>query len=54
VRFEGRGLLARCLQHETDHTNGIVFGDRLANRARKKLYKESEKAADDFPPGWPA
>ncbi|MGH3506270.1 MAG: peptide deformylase [Nocardioidaceae bacterium] len=54
VHYEGRGFLARCLQHETDHTNGIVFGDRIANRARKKLYKEADKAAEDFPPGWPA
>ena len=35
VAFEGDGLLARCLQHETDHTVGRVFGDRLNNRARK-------------------
>src|SRR6266540_3363810 len=25
VTFEGSGLVARCLQHETDHTQGIVF-----------------------------
>jgi peptide deformylase len=54
VTYAGRGFLARCLQHETDHTEGIVFGDRLATRARKKLYKEAEKAASDFPDGWPA
>ncbi|MDO9495996.1 MAG: peptide deformylase, partial [Nocardioides sp.] len=29
VTFSGDGLLARCLQHETDHTLGTVFGDRL-------------------------
>src|SRR5688572_23972019 len=29
VRFAGDGLLARCLQHETDHCQGRVFGDRL-------------------------
>ena len=33
VAYEGDGLLARCLQHETDHTYGTVFGDRLSNRA---------------------
>ncbi|MBE3557085.1 MAG: peptide deformylase [Firmicutes bacterium] len=26
---EGNGLLARALQHETDHLNGILFVDRL-------------------------
>ena len=32
VEVVGTGLLARCLQHETDHLNGMVFGDRLAGR----------------------
>ena len=54
VEFEGTGLLARCLQHETDHTLGTVFGDRLPTRARKKLRKQMEAAADDYPPTWPA
>jgi peptide deformylase len=54
VRFEGDGLLARCLQHETDHTNGTVFGDRLSAKARKRLAKQHDKAAEEFPPGWPA
>jgi peptide deformylase len=53
VVFEGSGLFARCLQHETDHTFGIVFGDRLNNRARKKLRKEMEDAAEDYPGQWP-
>ena len=54
VSFEGDGLLARCLQHETDHTNGTVFGDRLPTKARKKLQKQHDKAADDYPLDWPA
>lgn len=54
VHFEGDGLLARCLQHETDHTAGTVFGDRVATKARKRLQKQHDKAAKDFPPGWPA
>lgn len=53
VHFEGDGLLARCLQHETDHTVGTVFGDRLATKALKKLQKAHDKAADDYPPEWP-
>jgi peptide deformylase len=53
VTFEGDGLLARCLQHETDHTTGRVFGDRLAAKLRKKLQKLHDKAAPDFPAGWP-
>ncbi len=54
VSYSGTGLLARCLQHEADHLQGTVFGDRLSTRQRKKLFKEAEKYADDFPPGWPA
>lgn len=53
VTYEGTGLLARCLQHETDHTMGTVFGDRVPNRAMKKLRKQMEAAADDYPPTWP-
>jgi peptide deformylase len=54
VRYSGTGLLARCLQHETDHCQGTVFGDRLNKRAFKKLQKQREAAAADYPPGWPA
>ncbi len=53
VLFEGEGLLARCLQHETDHTHGTVFADRISAKARKKLQKAQEKTADDFPAAWP-
>ena len=54
VTFSGDGLLARCLQHETDHLMGTVFGDRISAKSRKKLQKAHDKAADDFPKGWPA
>ncbi|MCW2797214.1 MAG: peptide deformylase [Nocardioides sp.] len=54
VTFSGNGLLARCLQHETDHTRGTVFGDRLSTKLRKKLQKAHDKAADEYPEGWPA
>ena len=54
VHFEGDGLLARCLQHETDHTLGTVFGDRLPTKARKRLQKQHDKAAEEYPLTWPA
>jgi peptide deformylase len=53
VEVTATGLLARCLQHETDHLNGIVFGDRLSGRARKKLYSLHQDAADLYPDDWP-
>jgi peptide deformylase len=37
LRVEGAGLLARCLQHETDHLNGMLFIDRLSAKARRKV-----------------
>ncbi|MDI6908308.1 peptide deformylase [Nocardioides sp.] len=54
VAFSGDGLLARCLQHETDHTRGTVFGDRLSTKLRKRLQKEHDRAVEDYPPEWPA
>ncbi|MDO5683908.1 MAG: peptide deformylase [Propionibacteriaceae bacterium] len=53
ISIEGTGLFARCLQHETDHLNGIVFGDRLSGRARKKLYAQHEELADRYLEDWP-
>lgn len=53
VTFSGNGLLARCLQHETDHTMGTVFGDRVSTKARKKLQKQHDEQAEDFPADWP-
>jgi peptide deformylase len=53
VSYEGTGLLARCLQHETDHVYGTVFGDRLNKRARKKLFKEADRFAENYPSDWP-
>jgi len=53
VEFDGTGLLARCLQHETDHLFGTVFGDRIPERARKKLFKRHSELADRYPDDWP-
>jgi peptide deformylase len=54
VSYTGHGLLARCLQHETDHCDGTVFGDRLNRRSRKRLYKLADGSKDDYPEHWPA
>jgi len=53
VEVVGTGLLSRCLQHETDHLNGTVFGDRLSGRARKKLWALHEERAENYPDDWP-
>lgn len=38
--FETDGFLARVIQHETDHLNGILFVDRLSLLKRKLLAKK--------------
>ncbi|MFX4271186.1 peptide deformylase [Propionibacteriaceae bacterium Y1685] len=54
IELTGTGYFARCLQHETDHLNGMVFGDRLAARARRKLQQQHDKVAANYPDDWPA
>jgi peptide deformylase len=39
ITLEGSDLLARCVQHETDHLDGIVFIDRLDAQTRKEAMK---------------
>ena len=40
ILVEGSELLARALQHETDHLNGILFIDKLSAENRKLAMKE--------------
>ena len=35
VTVEGRDLLARCVQHEVDHLDGVMFIDRLDPETKK-------------------
>ena len=44
VRIAGSELLARAIQHETDHLDGILFIDRLDREARKAAMKEIREA----------
>jgi len=52
VQIEGSELLARCIQHETDHLDGILFIDRLDRPERKLALKAIREAdwAGDRPP----
>ncbi len=52
VEIEGSELLARCIQHETDHLDGILFIDRLDRATRKmalKAIREAEWAGGPVP-----
>ena len=44
VTLEGSGMLARCVQHETDHLDGVLFIDRLDPDQRKLAMKEIRAA----------
>lgn len=51
IQIEATGLLARALQHEVDHLNGILFIDRMSSAAKatlasrlKRLQKETQRA----------
>lgn len=41
VAVSGTGYLARCLQHECDHLDGLVFVDRLSARRRRRVLSEA-------------
>jgi peptide deformylase len=43
--IEAEGLLATCLQHEIDHTNGVLFIDRISKLKRDMVVKKFRKAA---------
>jgi len=37
IRVEGRGLLARAIQHELDHLEGVLFIEKAENIEQKEL-----------------
>jgi peptide deformylase len=43
--IEAAGLLATCLQHEIDHTNGVLFIDHISKLKRDRIVKKFTKAA---------
>ncbi|MYS21421.1 peptide deformylase [Streptomyces sp. DvalAA-14] len=52
VTVEGTERLARCIQHETDHLDGIIFIDRLDSALRKdalKAIREARWAGEQAP-----
>jgi peptide deformylase len=43
TRIEAAGLLSRCLQHENDHLDGVLFIDRISAIKRKMLLQKWKK-----------
>jgi peptide deformylase len=42
IEFRAGGLLARAVQHEADHLNGILFIDRMDRKTKNELRDELE------------
>ena len=51
--IEATGLLATCLQHEIDHTNGVLFIDYISKLKRDMVMKRFKKAAKKTEGGTP-
>jgi peptide deformylase len=49
VRIEATGMAARCLQHEVDHLEGVVYVDRLPEEERDRLLAEAAGPTGDLP-----
>ncbi|MEC8338270.1 MAG: peptide deformylase [Planctomycetota bacterium] len=43
IEGEFSGLLARAIQHETDHLDGILFIDRLVDLTKKQLQDDLDR-----------
>ena len=50
-KMKADGLLARCIQHEMDHLNGVLFVDRVTSKEdlSKELIKEGFDEKDVIP-----
>lgn len=47
IEFEATGLLARALQHEVDHLNGILFTDRVNSAARLSISRQLKRLREN-------
>ncbi len=45
-RLDAEGVLARVIQHEFDHLNGVLFIDHISDKKRQRLLKVYNKKAD--------
>lgn len=53
IEIEAEGYLARAIQHEADHLNGVLFTDRLSPLKRQFLRRSlDELARGEIPEGY--
>ena len=48
MNFEASGHLARVLQHENDHLDGVMFIDRLSDMARREVFDDIDAFVTEF------
>jgi len=48
VRLKATGFLARVIQHEVDHLDGILFVDRVEDRSTLFEVTEEELSKDEY------
>jgi peptide deformylase len=44
IELPGTEMLARCVQHEVDHLDGVLFVDRLDEQTRRRALREIREA----------
>ena len=44
IQLVGTGLMSRCVQHETDHLDGVLFVDRLDAETKRRAFEEIRDA----------
>ncbi|WP_028646839.1 peptide deformylase [Nocardiopsis sp. CNT312] len=54
VTVEGTGLMARCLQHETDHLDGMLYIERLDPDTRKRAMRDIRRSSWFLPDAVPS
>jgi len=47
VTVEGEGVMARAIQHELDHLDGVLFLDHLSPARRRSLLREYARKRED-------
>jgi peptide deformylase len=50
ITIEGSELMARCIQHETDHLDGVLFVDLLDPETKRRAFDEIRDADWQSPP----
>jgi peptide deformylase len=48
LQLDATGLLARCVQHELDHLDGVLFPDRMSSTARADIAEGLDEFEADF------